>query len=299
MTIKTLIAILFATGQVIGSSLAYGGEIQDAARAGDLAKVEALLKSNPNLVNSNDATNPTPLLMAIVHNHKDVAELLLTHNADVNAKTPYASYFRGWTSLHMAAYNGFKDEAELLLRFHPDINATNDNGETPLHMATHYSRKEVVELLLANKADVNKKENKGQTPLRVAVEWSSEEVIELLIAHHADVNAKDNDGHTPLQIAAQHPRDDVVKLLKRSANIFYQSETNFTAEGLAEQDRQFQRDFLNIMRQNGASPERISSQREIDQIDNARVPIVSWMAWTNYYKAVILDPPITFDVCDD
>lgn len=205
--------ILVALVALVWSGLAFCGEIQDAARDGDLAKVRMLLKDQPNLVYSEDATNPTPLLMASAHHHTDVAELLLANKADVNAKTPYASYFRGSTALHLATYYGYKEEAELLLRYHADINATNYNGETPLHLATHYSRKNTVELLLVNKAEVNEKDKNGETPLRDAVEWSSDEVIKLLIAHHADVNAKDNDGRTPLHIALRYMRDGVVKCL--------------------------------------------------------------------------------------
>jgi hypothetical protein len=208
------ITVLLACYTLTWSSFAFGGEIQDAARDGDLAKVEALLKNNPNLVKSNDATNPPPLLMAIAHDHKDVAELLLANHANVNAKGPHEFVHRSPTALHLAAYCGFKDEAELLLKYHADINATNDNGETPLYVAAHFSRTNVVKLLLANKAQVNLKNAEGKTPLHVAAEWGSKETVALLIAYHADVNAKDNAGHSPLHIAAQPPtRDDVVKML--------------------------------------------------------------------------------------
>ena len=43
------------------SSLAFGGEIHDAAAAGDLERVKALLKDNPDLVFSKDSGGQTPL----------------------------------------------------------------------------------------------------------------------------------------------------------------------------------------------------------------------------------------------
>ena len=43
------------------SSLGFGGEIHDAAKAGDLAKVKTLLKDNPDLVFSKDSYGRTPL----------------------------------------------------------------------------------------------------------------------------------------------------------------------------------------------------------------------------------------------
>src|SRR5580704_15647235 len=49
----------------------------------------------------------TPLYAAACFNHKDVAELLLAHKADVNGKGK-----EGWTSLHVAAFYGHKAVAE-------------------------------------------------------------------------------------------------------------------------------------------------------------------------------------------
>ena len=43
------------------SSLAFCGEIHDAAKDGDLEKVKALLKDNPDLVFSKDNDGATPL----------------------------------------------------------------------------------------------------------------------------------------------------------------------------------------------------------------------------------------------
>ena len=43
------------------SSLAFCGEIHEAAKGGDLEKVKALLKANPDLVSSKDQAGATPL----------------------------------------------------------------------------------------------------------------------------------------------------------------------------------------------------------------------------------------------
>jgi ankyrin repeat protein len=60
---------------------AYCGEIHDAAIKGDLTKVKALLKDNPNLVASESNNGFKPLHYAVSSGHKDVAELLLRHGA--------------------------------------------------------------------------------------------------------------------------------------------------------------------------------------------------------------------------
>jgi ankyrin repeat protein len=175
------------------SAPAFCGEIHDAAYAGDLAKVKALLKINPKLVHSIDynveqrpailATFPnyeregfTPLHYAAMNGHKDVAELLLANKADVNAREK----FSGRTPLHYAAYAGHKDMVELLLANKADVNARENADWTPLHQAVLNGHKDVVELLLANKAKVNAKTNNGDTPLRLA---HNRDVGELLRQH--------------------------------------------------------------------------------------------------------------------
>lgn len=119
--------------------------IHDAARAGDLAKVEALVNANPSLVSSADEQyGQTPLHIAVFNGHKDVAEFLLAHKADVNAKSK--------------------------------------NGSTPLHLAAAKGDKEIVELLLANKAEINALDNDGWSPVHSAVIWHQKEIEDLLIA---------------------------------------------------------------------------------------------------------------------
>jgi ankyrin repeat protein len=57
-------------------SLAFGGDIHEAAQNGDLEKVKALLKDNPALVFSKGDKGVTPLHWAAIKGHKDVAALL-------------------------------------------------------------------------------------------------------------------------------------------------------------------------------------------------------------------------------
>jgi ankyrin repeat protein len=94
---------------------AFCGEIHDAAKAGDLAKVKALLKDYPELVSSKDNVNITPLHWAAQFGHKGLVELLLAHGTDVNAKDN-----NGKTPMKLAAENCKTDVVELL-RHHPEV----------------------------------------------------------------------------------------------------------------------------------------------------------------------------------
>ncbi len=144
---------------LIWNNAAFCGEIHDAAKSGNLEKVKELLKGDPNLVVTIDDAGDTPLYVAVANGRKDVAEFLLSHKANVNAKST-----DGLAPLHWAAAIGNKDMVELLLAHHADVDIKNNNGETPLHLAVVFNYKDVVELLLAHGADINAKDKVGATP---------------------------------------------------------------------------------------------------------------------------------------
>ena len=121
---------------------AFCGEIHDAAKSGDLEKVMALLKDNPNLVSSKDDNGWTPLHRAAALGHKDAVALLLASKAETNARDN-----DGETLLHFAAELGHADVVELLLANKAEVNAKNKNGNTPLHAAVVEGHKDVAEAL--------------------------------------------------------------------------------------------------------------------------------------------------------
>ena len=156
------------------------GEIDNAAKNGDLEKVKALLKYNPDLVNSKNQYGDTPLHWAAGEGHKDIVALLLADKADVNATGIY-----GYTPLHWAAQLGYTDVAELLLAHGANVNARDGNRDTPLFEAAEYGNTDVAELLLAHGAEVNVTNVEGFTPLRLATMHgtNSQDIAELLRQH--------------------------------------------------------------------------------------------------------------------
>jgi ankyrin repeat protein len=154
------------------------GEIHDAAKAGDLAKVKVLLTENPELVSSK-WYGRMPLHEAAVNGHKDVVELLLAKGADVNAKDRNGNM----TPLHWGVWSYKKDVVELLLANGADVKARNNNGLTPLHMAAQRGLKDIAELLLAKGAEVTASNNNGETPLHMAAQRGRKDMAELLRQH--------------------------------------------------------------------------------------------------------------------
>ncbi|MGA2113246.1 MAG: ankyrin repeat domain-containing protein [Bryobacteraceae bacterium] len=154
------------------------GEFDKAITQGDLAKVRALIKTDPTLVVTKNEKGSTPLHLAAATSQKDISELLIANKADVNAKAN-----DGTTPLHQAAFDGSVEVASVLLANGADVGAKENGGYTPLHAAAVMGRKAVAELLIANRADVNAKANDGTTPLRAALGQHHSDVADVLRQH--------------------------------------------------------------------------------------------------------------------
>jgi len=115
-------------------------DIFRAALDGDLARVEALVSGNSELVNAQNPSGMTPLHLAAWEGHAAVTEFLLQHGAD-----PNVAEANGNTPLHFAASYGYTEIARLLLEHGAQVNARNKDGKTPLSRGR--SRREVAELL--------------------------------------------------------------------------------------------------------------------------------------------------------
>lgn len=154
------------------------------------------------------------LYRAISNGHIDKAKALLkTTRRLVSARFPGFGDER--TPLHLAADNGLKDVAAVLLSNNAEVDARDRYGLTPLHLAAGRGHRDVVELLLANKADVNAKGIIANTPLHWAADTTPYDdaheaqlkgTVELLLDFNADINAKNEEGETPFFVAIDAQR---------------------------------------------------------------------------------------------
>jgi ankyrin repeat protein len=80
--LKTVLLFLFL---VAFSTALFSLEIHDAVRAGDLARVKALLEKDPGLVNAKAPNGKTPLFVACIEKKGlEMVRYLGDHGAEVN-----------------------------------------------------------------------------------------------------------------------------------------------------------------------------------------------------------------------
>lgn len=149
--------------QDVADLLRGNSALLDAAKKGNLARVQRLV--TPENINCRDAQgrNSTPLHLAAGYNNYEVAEYLLENGADVNAQDK-----GGLIPLHNASSYGHLDIAALLIKHKTVVNATDKWGFTPLHEAAQKGRTQLCALLLAHGADPYTKNQEGQTPIELA-----------------------------------------------------------------------------------------------------------------------------------
>lgn len=139
---------------------------------GALKAAQALIDWPQTDVNKLSLKGESPLMLAALKGHLELAEMLIKKNADVN-KT-------GWTPLHYAASAGHLEMIRLLLDNSAYIDAESPNGTTPLMMAALYGTPAAVDLLLQEGADPTLKNQQNLTALQFAQRGNRTDSVEAI-----------------------------------------------------------------------------------------------------------------------
>ncbi|MFM1652048.1 ankyrin repeat domain-containing protein [Brevibacillus sp. B_LB10_24] len=211
-------------------------EIFTAVKAGDVEKVESLIRLDPELKQAVAENGDTLLLTAVYHGVRLVVDYLRYNGVAMNIHEAAAvgdleiverhletapelldSFSHdGWTPLHLAAHFGNALIARHLLSCGADVNIRSRNSlnNIPLHAAVAgKSPYKLAELLLASGAEVNAKQQGGYTPLHEAVINEDRQTAGLLMGHGADPRLANDKGETALTIAESKGNAALLELL--------------------------------------------------------------------------------------
>lgn len=208
--------------------------LHHAAAFGDADNVRLLLtgmqkNGQPDPMGARDpnARGPggkTPLHRAVDNDRYDTTEMLLLHNASVDAVDKYY-----WTPLHKAAEKGWYWITKLLLAYGANVNAIDKYGWTPLHRAAQNGHLRVATYLVDMNAtvdhgraflghfyrDVNAFANQDGTPMHCAAYANHADIIDMLVSRNATIDAMDKYGWMPLHKAANGGRAEAARTLIR------------------------------------------------------------------------------------
>ena len=190
-----------------GSRRTEGSPLYYATLCGIISLVEHLIITRQHDPNQIYGRQGTPLRVAVVSEHTEIARVLLEHAADANARD-----MNHVTPLHEAAKRGNADIVQLLINHGADVTVLDYRRNSPLHKALRLRNFRVVELLVKSGADVNVRIIYNLAPLHIALDREYLDIAQFLISHGADVNASAH-REFPLYQALKSRKYDVVELL--------------------------------------------------------------------------------------
>lgn len=244
-----------AVGDIILSSefkRSINGELFDAAREGDVQRVNKLIKSKAD-VNFTDSIQTTdgssihdwtPLMMAVISRNLDVVKLLVSAGAWVNYMNSQVcnsvklavdidridmvkylvehgayinnSNYEGITPLMSAAINGNYDMVKYLVGLHADLNSRHVDGDSALMFAIARGQSRIAELIIDSGADVNIRNRFGVTALLIAAAEGNIEIVRKLVSGKADLTSRSDTGKSAMDIAVDRGHTAIVELLRNA-----------------------------------------------------------------------------------
>ena len=210
-------------------------ELTEAIKAGDTAKIDALLDADPSLATRTE-NDVTPILLAVYHGKRDLArhlasragrltfgeavalgetgtvrEMLAADPALLDSRSP-----DGFPAAGLAIFFGHGELARWLIEQGADVSAVADNPMkvAPVHAAAAACDHDTMRLLLARGADPNARQQVDYTPLHTAAARGDTEMAKLLLAHGADAAARGTDGQSAADVARGHGHPELAQWLE-------------------------------------------------------------------------------------
>jgi ankyrin repeat protein len=170
-----------------------------AARTEGGTEAVKLLLERGAAVSAKDSVQSTALMWAVRSNHAEVVDLLIHHDAEINASTR-----KGEPPARRAPDSGGGSHGLGIVRGgwpERGYQEPTPGAMTALLYAARDGRIQIARTLIAAHANVNQVEANGVSPLIEAIANNHIDVARLLLDHGADANTMDWWGRTPLWTA--------------------------------------------------------------------------------------------------
>jgi len=170
-----------------------------AARTEGGTEAVKLLLERGAAVSAKDSVQSTALMWAVRSNHAEVVDLLIHHDAEINASTR-----KGEPPARRAPDSGGGSHGLGIVRGgwpERGYQEPTPGAMTALLYAARDGRIQIARALIAANANVNQVEANGVSPLIEAIANNHIDVARLLLDHGADANTMDWWGRTPLWTA--------------------------------------------------------------------------------------------------
>jgi|TARA_R110002096_G_scaffold436105_1_gene668135 uncharacterized protein len=147
-------------------SFSSGYNLLKAVKDKDYGKVRSYLQKGANANTRDYESGATPLYLAA--SMKDSVSVTFLLNAQANPDLTIKS--SGETALMAAVRLKAREVVDLLIKQNADLNIKDRNGETALHKAVLTNDREIVKALLEGNADWSLADNTGRTPMDLSKE---------------------------------------------------------------------------------------------------------------------------------
>lgn len=162
-----LVTVQFVTAQT-------SMDIFDIARKGTAAQAIEAVKKQPNIFDSVNKDEYTPLILACYRGNTEVAKVILDHKTNINQNSPMG------TALMAATVKGNTEMVQLLLANKADTNIYDTNQNSALLYAVMFKNHRIAQMLIKAKADVNHQDLRGHSALDYAVLANDDQMIQIL-----------------------------------------------------------------------------------------------------------------------
>ncbi|RNC86981.1 MAG: hypothetical protein ED556_06040 [Winogradskyella sp.] len=170
--------LFFLLSFFVTSGLSAQENIFDACRSGNLEIVKKLYTIDSKVINQEELSGYSPIVLACYYGHEDIVSFLVTKVSNINAKTSYGS------PLMAATVKGYDTIVDILLAHDANPDITDEKGVTAAHYAVLFKNYSIVEKLANANADFTIKNNVNKSAMDYAISLNDEKINKILNLLH-------------------------------------------------------------------------------------------------------------------